>query len=345
AQKVPYDVAHALLLLSFREAWRAALACAERGGRGGCPAREGLPGALLAHQRAEEAREAWEVFGERWAKGPHGEREGAEVVRAVTDMATSAALHCTAARVWPASAPGGKRGLKEQRGEVEEHYRSFEAATSALKEHGGVLAPNLRHSISALLWNLGWHAANAVGGMLDEAPDEEEEEESGEEGEGDGDDAAGEEDEEDEDDLDKRFGDDYPGSSDDHVDDLRSALNAFRECFWDAKPWRGVSLSLASLDEAGACAELEAIGAVPGLFGEPGLNAVRLVVGGRSGERDALGAVARSALLRARQLSLQVVLELPAVPGKEHEAWLREAAASAAEAGCVRGVALPRLAA
>ncbi|CAK0885310.1 unnamed protein product, partial [Prorocentrum cordatum] len=246
--------------------------------------------------------------------------------------------------VWRALGKG-KRGLKEQRGEVEEHYRSFEAATSALKEHGGVLAPNLRHSISALLWNLGWHAANAVGGMLDEAPDEEEEEESGEEGEGDGDDAAGEEDEEDEDDLDKRFGDDYPGSSDDHVDDLRSALNAFRECFWDAKPWRGVSLSLASLDEAGACAELEAIGAVPGLFGEPGLNAVRLVVGGRSGERDALGAVARSALLRARQLSLQVVLELPAVPGKEHEAWLREAAASAAEAGCVRGVALPRLAA
>ncbi|CAK0859113.1 unnamed protein product [Prorocentrum cordatum] len=100
-----------------------------------------------------------------------------DVVKAVADLAKSAAQHCAAARVWPPSAPGGGKDAKRQRDEVGEHYQKFEAASAALKEHGEVLAPRLRDSLSALLWSSGWHAANAVGDMLDKAEDEEEEEE------------------------------------------------------------------------------------------------------------------------------------------------------------------------
>lgn len=344
-KKMPFDVAHSFARLGYYEAWRTALVRAEKARNGKGPIFEGFDSALELHKkRAKEARETWTLLGGTWAKVPRGEKDGGEVVKAVLDLAKAAAEHCGACRVFSGLALKGKKEEEKQRAEADEPYRKFEAAKEVLKEHNGVLTKDLRNSIVDTLWAAGWQAANAVGDMLGELEMEQDEEEHDDADEEDEEGCSDEEDEDkdDSEDEDERFGENYPGSSDDAVEDLGELLASLRECFWEQKLWRGVRLDISSFGAAQAVAELEAIAAVPGAFGEKGLNAVRLVLKDIAGAKDPLGEALRAALLKAQALEIQVILE-PSFEeaGKKHETWLKALATAAAPSSCVRGVALP----
>lgn len=91
---------------------------------------------------------------------------------------------------------------------------------------------------------------------------EEEEEEGNEDEDGE----EGDEDDEDEADEQEPFGPDYPGSSDDAVEDMRQILTAFHGIFHSGDPYRGVRCALVSETE-GNPSVLESISRVPGAFG------------------------------------------------------------------------------
>lgn len=124
----------------------------------------------------------------------------------------------------------------------------------------GTLAHALFERIVDLLWAVAWHAANTVANQMDSNEEEEEEGNEDEDGE------EGDEDDEDEADEQEPFGPDYPGSSDDAVEDMRQILTAFHGIFHSGDPYRGVRCALVSETE-GNPSVLESISRVPGAFG------------------------------------------------------------------------------
>lgn len=160
------------------------------------------------------------------------------------------------------SVKDGKNTIELQK-PAREPYQKFEAARSELENLHGTLAHALFERIVDFLWAVAWHAANTVADQMDSNEEGEEEE-----GEDDGEDGDEDEDEAHEQDP---FGDDYPGSSDDAVDDMRQLLKAFHGMFHADEPFRGVRCSLASEME-GSPSVLESISRVPGAFGAPCLD-------------------------------------------------------------------------
>ena len=159
------------------------------------------------------------------------------------------------------------KGMLELQKPAREPYERFEAARSDLESLHGTLAHALFEHIVDFLWAVAWHAANTVADQMDSNEEGEEEEDE----EDDGDDKDDDGDEEDDEDERDPFGDDYPGSSDDAVDDMRQLLNAFHAMFHSDEPYRGVRCSLVSETE-GSPSVLESIARVPGAFGEPWLG-------------------------------------------------------------------------
>ncbi|CAJ1369289.1 unnamed protein product [Effrenium voratum] len=328
---MPFDAAHSLLRLGWHESWYASLTAVSEldGSTGQYEERR------KGHKKlAEEARETWNVLALPWASGPRGGQRGAMVVDNVRILAQAAAQHCAAMRVYKEKA--GKSATELQQ-PAHEPYKRFDAAKRTLGDMHGTLAHALFERIVELLWATGWHAANTVG-EADEL-NEEEEEEAEEDDEGEDDE---QEDEDEDEDEETPFGDDYPGSSDDPVENMRDILDAFHKMFHDETPFRGVRCSLVSETE-GSPSVLETISRVPGAFGEPGLNAVRLLLPDWSGCTEALDSTASVFLMKAEAEELSIVLELPAVPGKPYEDWLRGIARAVQEMKCVKGVALPRV--
>ncbi|CAE7907378.1 unnamed protein product [Symbiodinium sp. KB8] len=260
----------------------------------------------------KEAKEAWQALALPWASGPRGGREGGEFVSQVQNLAKSAADHCVAMRIYKEDSGKSTAKLHEP---AKEAYSQFETATR--------------------------HVANTVAAKREEQEEEEEEkEDDAEEDEEEGEDE--EDEEEDEEDEEALFGKDYPGSSDDPIEDMRGILGVLHDLFAYKEPLRGVRLCLAS--EENLPSALESIAKLPGAFGEPGLNAVRLALPDWSGCSEALDSAAGDLLLKAEGLGLQVVLELPAVSGKAYEEWLQKVAAASQSLKCVVGVAMPRVA-
>lgn len=323
---MPFEVAHALLRLGWHESWFAALAALP----------EGHEERRESHQSlAKEARETWNVLAMPWASGPRGGQRGRDVVENVRSLTRAAAKHCAAMRIYKEK--DGKSTVELQK-PAEEPYKEFESARSTLSNLHGTLAHVLVERIVEVVWAAGWHAANTVAN-IDDSNEEGEEEEEHEEEEEEGED--GDDEEEDEEDEEDRFGEDYPGSSDDPVEDMRHLLEAFHNLFHSDEPCRGVRCSLAS--ESEGVPALETISRVPGTWGDAGLNSVRLVLPDWSGCSDAVDSTAGDFLLKAEALNLRVILELPAVPGKAYEDWLRALSRSVHPMKCVRGVALPRI--
>lgn len=325
--QMPFDVARALLRFAWHRSWSVALSTLPPGE---------LQTALAARQRrhgelAKEALETWNVVAMPWASGPRGCQRGRLVVENVRTLVQSAAEHCALMRIYEEK--DGKNTIELQK-PAREPYQKFEAARSELENLHGTLAHALFERIVDFLWAVAWHAANTVADQMDSN-------EEGEEEEGEDDGENGDEDEDEADEQDP-FGDDYPGSSDDAVDDMRQLLKAFHGMFHADEPFRGVRCSLASEME-GSPSVLESISRVPGAFGAGGLNAIRLLLPDWSGCAEKFDSTAGEFLLKAEALNLQVVLELPAVPGKVYEDWLRSLARSVSPMKCVRGVAMPRI--
>eukprot|EP00929_Paragymnodinium_shiwhaense_P041569 TRINITY_DN2157_c0_g2_i1.p1 TRINITY_DN2157_c0_g2~~TRINITY_DN2157_c0_g2_i1.p1 ORF type:complete len:818 (+),score=291.57 TRINITY_DN2157_c0_g2_i1:78-2531(+) len=340
-KKMSFDAAHALCRLGYYESWRASLKKAEEARAGKSALFEGFEKAFdLNKKKAKEAREEWSLIGKKWASGPRGEKEGADLVKALQDLAKAAAEHCAAMRVQ--KCPKNKKEHEAQKAEPEEPWQRVEAAKAELKERESIMTESLREYAMDLLLATGWQAANTVGEQLEELEMAQEEEDEEEEF----DDEEDEDDEEDfgdeSDDEEKRFGEDYPGSSDDAIMDMSSVFQALSDCHWEEKQWKGVRLDVSALSAAEASAELQAIADVPGTFGGKALNAVRLVMKDLAGEKDALGEAVRACLVKAKSLELDVHLEIPAKPGKKHETWLKAVASAAAAEERVRGVALPK---
>ena len=255
---MPFDVAHALLRLGWHESWRESLTRAEAIG-------SSYPECLKRHkEQVKEARETWNVLAMPWASGPRGGQRGRVVVENVTKLAKAAAKHCAAMRIYEEKE--GK-GVLELQQPAHEPYKDFEAARSALEELHGTLAHALFERICDLLWASGWHAANSVANKEDAKEDSEEDDDE------DFDEDEEEEDEEEEDkDEQDPFGDDYPGSSDDPVDDMREVLSNFHGLFNADEAFRGVRCSLNSENEGAAV--LGDISRVPGAFGDARFNLV-----------------------------------------------------------------------
>ena len=137
------------------------------------------------------------------------------MVSNVQTLVQAAAAHCAAMRVYNELTAKSTAQLQEP---AKEAYSQFEAASHVLQEMHAVLAHALYKRIVELLWAVSWHVANTVAAKR-EAQDEEEEEKEDDEEE---DEEEGEEDEdEDEEDEEAIFGKDYPGSSDDAIEDMR----------------------------------------------------------------------------------------------------------------------------
>jgi len=338
--KMPFQAAHALARLGWHEAWSASLRRVAKLREEGQSLSAVPEESLASHRaRAKEAREVWQLLGRKWADGPRGHKDGAEVIRALQDAAKAAGAHCAAVRLGEASSQDSKAG----RADAEQQWKLFEAARTVLKDHAAVLKSSLCNNALDLVWAAGWHAANTIAEkVLGEEEDEEGEEDGDEEEDGEEGDEE-DEGEEEEDDEEARFGEEYLGSSDDSIEDMADMLQALYDCFWEEHKWHGVRLDLSSA--AGPPAEdvLDAIAAVPGAFGAKGLDAVRLRCPDLAGAADPLGAAARALLLRAAALGLEVVLELPAQPGKAQEKWLEALAGAVAPLQCVHGVALPNI--
>ena len=248
---MPFDVAHALLRLAWHESWRESLIRAEAIG-------SSYLESLKHHkERVKEARETWNVLAMPWASGPRGGQRGRLVVENVTKLAKASAKHCALMRIYEEKE--GK-GVLELQQPAHEPYKDFESARSALEELHGTLAHALFERICDLLWASGWHAANSVANK--ESKEQEEEEEQVDE------DEEEEEDDDDEEEKDEQdpFGDDYPGSSDDPVEDMREILSNFHGLFNKDEAFRGVRCSLSSENEGAAV--LGDISRVPGAFGD-----------------------------------------------------------------------------
>eukprot|EP00927_Polykrikos_kofoidii_P062629 TRINITY_DN57430_c0_g1_i1.p1 TRINITY_DN57430_c0_g1~~TRINITY_DN57430_c0_g1_i1.p1 ORF type:complete len:810 (-),score=149.69 TRINITY_DN57430_c0_g1_i1:178-2607(-) len=337
-RKMPFDVAQSLARLGYYEAWRASLARADEVRRDKEPILLGFDKTLdLNKKLAKEARSEWRQLGGEWAKGPRGEKAGADVTSAFADAARASADHCAAMRVVSSS---DSEGRKKRRSEAKVPYQKFEAAVASLKVNNAVLTKSLRESAIEMIWASAWHAANVVSELVREAEDDDDESDEA------SDDDSEESETDDEQEDEEHFGEDYPGASDDLTEDLSNLLKSFRACFWDGERWRGVRLDLSSFPSSAIAelgAELEAIANVPGPFGGRGLNAVRLIISNQAGDSDPLGEAARAALAKAQSLNLFVVLELEVEPSKEDKAWLQEVAVASAPLSCVRGVALPEV--
>ena len=252
---MPFEIAHALLRMGWHESWFAALDSLKSGQ---------FSERRDAHENlAKEAQETWNVLAMPWASGPRGGQRGREVVENVKKLAQAAARHCAAMRVYEEK--DGKSTVELQK-PAEQPYKDFESARSTLGTLHGTLAHVVVERMVEVLWAAGWHAANTVGYMDDSKEDEEEEEED-EEDEDEEENGEKDEDEEDEEDEEERFGEEYPGSSDDPIEDMRNMLEAFHNLFHSDEPFRGVRCTLASETE-GMPSVLESISRVPGAFGD-----------------------------------------------------------------------------
>jgi len=357
-ERMPYEAAVALGRVGWHEAWRASLRRAEKAGHldavsektGGKKAGAVEKNADWHKKKAAKAAEAWNLLVPQWLDAPRGHKEGAEVAKALLDAAKAAGEHVAARRVGLLSeGEQGKKAAREAEEEAVQAYQRFEAAREALKEHRAVMRSSLADTATELLWACSWHAANTTSdaeeiAMIaaedeeDAEPEYDDEDEDGNEGE---DDEA--EDDEDEDDE-AKFGAEYPGSSDDAVQDHLGIVGCLKQLFWDPKyPWHGVRIHLRE-DAAAAEAAVEAVSKVPAFSGPfpQGLNSVRLVLReALCTPKDPLGELARAALAKAEACGLKVMLEVPAKPNAKGEEWVRKVAQEAAALKCVRGVALP----
>jgi len=338
-ERMPFEVAHALARLGWHESWNATLARVES--KLDC---EKLPGGSSvfdkyrsSHKRlVKEARQTWNILANKWAAEPRGAKEGAEVVKAFQDLAKATGEHCAAMRIFKID--GKTTSMRKLQSDADEPYERVESSRECLKSKRGVLRRVLCEHAVDLLWATGWHVANTFTEYTEEMDDEQEE---NEEECDDDDDAEEEDDEEEEEDEEAAFGEEYPGSSDDYIEDVECLLEKLTTCFCEQNQWRGVRLDLSSSTALEVESVLEKIAHVPGVFEEPGLNAARLLLPDLSGAKDPLSEDIRSVLAKAEAVGLSVLLELPARPGQKYEAWLRSLAATTASLGCIRGIALP----
>lgn len=339
---MPFEVAHALARLAWHESWNATLARVES--KLDC---EKLPGGSGmfdkcrgAHKRlVKEARQAWNLLASKWAAEPRGAKDGAEVVKAFQDLAKATGEHCAAMRIFKMD--GKTSSLRKLQSDADEPYERVGSAREVIKSKRGVLRRLLCEHAVDLLWATGWHVANTFAEFQEQMEDEQEEDE--EECDDGGEDEEDDDDEEEEEDEEAAFGEDYPGSSDDYIEDLECLLEQLTSCFCEQNQWRGVRLDLSSTTANEAESVLEKIAHVPGTFEAPGLNAARLLLPDLSGGKEPLSEDIRSVLAKAEAMGLSVLLELPARPGQKYEAWLRSLAAATASLGCIRGIALPRV--
>jgi predicted esterase len=345
---MPFEVAHLLARLAWHEGWKASLARAQKARADKPPIYENMDKALEHHKKkAKEHREAWSNLAIKWAEKPRGNRDGAEVVGFMQKLTKASAEHAASMRVY--SVAGLKKEaytkfMEKQKRDQDEHWQSFSKELAALKEVEGVVTSLLINRAADLVWRAAWHCANAVGSKIDEVEENEDEDEEDDFDDDEDDDENDEDNDEDSEDEEARFGDEYLGSSGDDIQDYLHMMDSLTECFFREAPRRGVHgvrLDLTSLSSSDAEADLQEIAAVPGMFGQPGLNAVRLVLPDLSSAKDPLGEAARASLAKAKALELRVLLELPAIPGKKHETWLKALAAAASVAKCVDGVSLP----
>eukprot|EP00434_Breviolum_minutum_P006679 symbB.v1.2.005897.t1/scaffold329.1/size228424/7 len=326
---MPFEIAHALLRFAWHESWSVSLATLPDGEEA-----EALAERRKSHESlAKEALETWNVMASL-AKNIWPGPKSLKIDSCLLILKYEA-------MPWASGPRGAQRGRLDGKSTIElqkparQPYKNFETAHSTLENLHGTLAHALFERIVDLLWAVAWHAANTVANQMDS--NEEEEEEGNE-------DEDGEEGDEDDDEADEQepFGPDYPGSSDDAVEDMRQILTAFHGIFHSGDPYRGVRCALVSATE-GNPSVLESISRVPGAFGEVGLNAVRLLLPDWSGCSEAVDSTAADYLLKAEALNLQIILEVPALPGKPYEDWLRSLARSVSLMKCVTGVALPRI--
>lgn len=344
-RRFPFGVAHALARVAWHDAWWRALARMQEVRPSAVPAGE----VDESMQRASAAREAWRALAGTWADGPRGQAEGTEVVSALLQMSEAAAKHASIRRLPIPTDDSAKDKAKDpesrqrQRVAEEESYREFEAGVATLKAHPGVLAEPLRSAAAEMIWAAAWHPSNRMSDWLEKDDDTDDDEDDDE----DDSDEEDDDEEDDEDDDSKRFGEEYPGAPGDAVQNLIDVCSSLKECHWDSPTWWcGVRLDLSHVASAGEVSSLlQDIAKVPGTFGNPGLNCVRIVVPERRSDAgDPLGDHVRAALLSAEDLGLLVMLEVPVVATEACETWVGDLARAATSSKCIRGVAFTTVA-
>lgn len=350
--KVPYKAASLLCRVAWHRAFEASLGRAERAN-----SVKSLAGKAKSagHKKlAKEATEAWTTYAPKWADGPRGHKEGAEVAKALLDLAVAAAEHAAAQRVG-LTTPKSERAAQK---DAMKAWTTYEASLNLLKEHEEVVNESLVDCASNLVWSCAWYAANSVAENEDEPEDEECEDDGDEEcdsEDGEGDQA----DEDEEEDEDAKFGENYPGSSDDFVEDHMCISGAFRtlfrgseDAFHGARVFLPAAASSTARDaaEAAAVVSVREIAAVEGLpsIMKGGLNAVRLVLPAAAPDGSAPSASAVlqtlcAAVSAAEAAELRAVVEVPLESGKTAEQYLRKLGEALSQFKCVEGVALPRV--